>query len=261
MDPRPRAARAGAGAIAAAIIALALAAQTGDATPRPTDIAAVAAVAAGPHSDSFAHARHQKVPCLSCHLSATGSKLTFERPRGCQSCHHSDAPKKECTGCHARDSLPVVIEHPVVIAAAQKPPRERQVAFRHERHRDLQCTACHGEPVTMLPVDSARTCDGCHGRHHEAGRQCALCHSTQHYLWQAHDEKPVGLHAGCSNCHSPASIAPLVPTRSFCLVCHEPALDHHPGHECTVCHMQATPEEYRQRLLSPPKPDSAAATR
>ena len=249
-------------------MAVAFAAEAGGATPRAGGgsrsafAPGVAKVLAGPLTDSFAHAKHQKVPCLSCHLSATGSKLTFQRPRGCQACHHSEtAPRKECTLCHTRDSLPQVIAHPVVIAAAKQPPRERSVAFRHERHRDLQCTACHGEPVTMLPVDSARTCQGCHADHHAAGRQCTLCHSTQSYVFKAHDDHPVGIHYGCTACHAPANVAVLTPTRSFCLVCHAQTVDHHPGHECTVCHMQATPEEYRPRLLQPYKPDSAAATR
>jgi len=40
----------------------------------------------------------------------------------------------------------------------------------------------------------------------------------------------------------------LTPTRSFCLTCHDAEVDHYAPKECTVCHLQATPEGYRTRL-------------
>jgi hypothetical protein len=40
----------------------------------------------------------------------------------------------------------------------------------------------------------------------------------------------------------------LEPTRSFCLACHSSEADHYQQKECTICHLQATPGEYRARL-------------
>lgn len=198
-------------------------------------------------SDTFAHSRHEKVACLTCHLPRSQAVLTFERPRGCQVCHHSDPTRNDCARCHEPGSLPKTLEFHVAIAAAGRPARDRTVTFPHERHAELRCTACHGEPVTLAPVDSARTCQGCHAMHHEAGRSCATCHRTES-IAQTHAQ-PVRAHVACDACHPTAAIAPLSPTRSFCLVCHDPKVDHNPGRECTACHLQSSPEAYRARLL------------
>jgi hypothetical protein len=198
-------------------------------------------------SDSFSHPRHKKLACLTCHLSTSGQKLTFEPPRGCQICHHQDPLKSECAKCHEPGSLPEIVAVPVSIAAAAKPARERTVAFRHEKHTDLKCTVCHGQSVTMAPVDSAVTCTGCHDKHHEAARHCAECHQTAS-ITQTH-AKPARTHVACDACHATAAIAALSPTRNFCLACHPSAVDHHDEKECSACHLQATPEEYRPRLL------------
>jgi DnaJ-class molecular chaperone len=99
----------------------------------------------------------------------------------------------------------------------------------------------------MEPTDSAQTCRGCHAEHHANGRSCATCHRTER-ITAAH-APPVQAHLACNACHPTAAIAPLTPTRSFCLVCHGPGVDHHPERECVACHLLATPEEYRPRLL------------
>jgi hypothetical protein len=198
-------------------------------------------------ADSFAHARHQKLPCMTCHLSSSGEMLTFQPPRGCQICHHTVQAKQGCVQCHAQGSVPQTIDVHVDIAAAGKPPLGRTVGFRHEWHQTLQCATCHGTPVTLAPVDSAQTCQGCHASHHEAGRSCATCHRTES-INQPH-MPPVQAHVACDRCHSTAAIAPLTPTRSFCLACHDPSVDHYPGRQCVACHLQSTPEEYRARLL------------
>jgi hypothetical protein len=138
---------------------------------------------------------------------------------------------------------------PVSIAAAGKPERDRTVAFRHERHAKLRCTECHGQPVSLAPVDSAMSCHGCHDKHHDADRDCATCHRSAS-ISVVH-ARPARVHLACDACHATAAIAPLVPTRSFCLACHGPANDHYAGHECSSCHLQARPDEYRARLLKP----------
>ncbi len=91
------------------------------------------------------------------------------------------------------------------------------------------------------------TCQGCHDKHHETKRRCAECHQTAS-ITEIH-AKPARAHVACDACHATAAIAALSPTRTFCLACHASAVDHHDEKECTVCHLQATPEEYRARLL------------
>ena len=198
-------------------------------------------------SDSFAHTRHQTLPCMTCHLSSSGALLTFQPPRGCQICHHTVQAKSGCVQCHEQGSVPQAIDVHVAIAAAGKPALDRTVGFRHEWHGTLSCAACHGTPVSLAPVDSAQSCQGCHASHHEAGRTCATCHRTDG-IKQPH-MLPVQAHLACDRCHSTAAIAPLTPTRSFCLACHDPSVDHHPERECVACHLQTTPEDYRPRLL------------
>ena len=54
--------------------------------------------------------------------------------------------------------------------------------------------------------------------------------------------------AACAECHAEATVSRLVPTRSFCLACHEADTDHHAPRECTECHFQGTPESLRASL-------------
>ncbi|HWA15055.1 MAG TPA: hypothetical protein VG817_01385 [Gemmatimonadales bacterium] len=213
------------------------------APPPPRD--AVSAAPATP-ADSFAHSRHQKLPCLTCHRTESRhGALTFERPRGCQICHHQAPARSDCTACHdhIRDSVPVSF----TIAAARQPPHRRTVAFRHEWHTGQRCIACHGEPVSLAPVDSARTCSGCHQPHHESARDCASCHREVASATAAHQRQPES-HVRCDDCHATRAIAELTPTRSFCLSCHEARVDHYRDRQCSTCHLQATPEAYQSHL-------------
>lgn len=197
-------------------------------------------------ADSFEHSRHQKLPCLTCHRTETRhGALTFERPRGCQICHHQAPGSSDCTSCHdsVRDSLPVSF----TIAAARKEPHARTVPFRHAWHTGQRCTACHGEPVSLAPVDSARTCSGCHASHHETSRDCASCHRQVAAETSAHQRQPES-HVGCTACHATRVVSELTPARSFCLSCHEPRVDHYRERECSDCHLQATPDAFRSRL-------------
>jgi len=204
-------------------------------------------VPASSTADTFSHNRHERLACMTCHLSSSGSMLTFEPPRGCQICHHVEEARAGCARCHEAASVPDTLPVRLTIAAADDPPLARTVAFQHAWHSALPCTSCHGTQVTMEPVDSAQTCRGCHDQHHESGRACATCHRTES-ITRPHSQ-PVQAHVACDRCHATAAIAPLTPTRSFCLVCHEPTVDHHPERQCVVCHLQASPEDYRARLL------------
>lgn len=200
-------------------------------------------------SDTFSHTRHKKLTCLTCHVTSSGEKVTFETPRGCQICHHQSPLRSNCASCHTSEEFRFSDSVTVRIAAAGKPARERTIGFRHATHADLSCTTCHGRAVTLAPADSAATCRGCHTEHHEAGRDCAACHRTP-AITHAH-APPAQAHVACDACHATATVAPLVPTRSFCLACHEEAVDHYGPRECSECHLQLHPEEYRPRLLRP----------
>ncbi len=125
-------------------------------------------------------------------------------------------------------------------------PRSRQVEFEHATHRDIACVKCHVEPVTLRPEPAAADCTACHDDHHVAGRDCATCHRTEHIV-EAH-APPVDAHRRCTECHTAATVTALTPTRSFCLACHAPETDHYAPTECTVCHLQSTPEGYRTQL-------------
>jgi hypothetical protein len=198
-------------------------------------------------SDTFSHPTHKKLACLTCHLSKTGEKLTFEAPRGCQICHHQAPQRSKCADCHSTEELPEAVAIQVRIAAAGKPARERSVAFRHETHKDKSCINCHTERVSLAPADSVTSCTGCHSEHHETGRDCASCHRTA-AITQAH-ARPVKTHVACDACHATAAIAPLEPKRTFCLACHPPVVDHNDPKECSACHLIADPAKYRSRLL------------
>jgi hypothetical protein len=199
--------------------------------------------------DSFPHRRHTKVACLTCHLSRTGEKLTFEAPRGCQICHHQVRAREGCTQCHVPSRLDDTLVAGLTVTVANHPARERPVAFPHRRHAEQPCRTCHAVSLTMDPVDSALACTGCHEEHHDADRTCTNCHRIES-LRPAH-ARPVRAHVACDRCHPTATVARLSPTRSFCLTCHARALDHQPDRECVTCHLQVEPDQYRARLLKP----------
>jgi hypothetical protein len=88
-------------------------------------------------------------------------------------------------------------------------------------------------------------CATCHVEHHEPDRACRTCHATSQIV-EAH-QPPVVAHEDCDACHAPARVDQLLPTRQFCLTCHEQE-DHYAPKQCTACHFQATPEGYRPHL-------------
>jgi hypothetical protein len=203
-------------------------------------------VSASP-SDTFPHNRHRRLACLTCHdLRSKERLLTFEAPRGCQICHHQRPAQANCVSCHHRGELAATLPEQVAVAVPRHDRRRRTVQFPHEAHDTLACTSCHVTPVTMAPADSVRTCVGCHAKHHAESRDCAACHRTAAIT--APHQAPVQPHVACDRCHTPATVARLVPTRSFCLACHQPQQDHYPPKECSTCHFQRTPEELQRKL-------------
>ncbi|MDH5255456.1 MAG: hypothetical protein OEW72_06015, partial [Gammaproteobacteria bacterium] len=89
----------------------------GDAPPWDDNPGRLVTTLAPEPEDTFSHPIHKKVACLTCHLSKSGEKLTFEEPRGCQICHH-EAParnKDKCADCHSDEELGPALEKQVSV--------------------------------------------------------------------------------------------------------------------------------------------------
>lgn len=198
--------------------------------------------------DSFEHARHRALSCVNCHRVQGSRNLTFERPRGCQICHHQAPSQARCATCHTTSEIAPPHVEVVTVPVRDRAPRPREVGFRHESHARLACTECHTTPVTMAPADSVKSCAGCHSDHHAAGRACSTCHSQQQTL--APHAPPAEAHAGCDACHARQTVALLVPDRGFCLTCHTAQAAHQAGRECSTCHFLADPNAYRSHLVA-----------
>lgn len=198
-------------------------------------------------SDTFPHARHRPLACITCHTTRQGgSKLTFSQPRGCQLCHHQAPATSNCTSCHSDAERSGVDTVSAVVAVAGHPPRARAVAFRHERHQAVRCAVCHTAPATLDPEPAAATCRSCHESHHAAGRECAFCHGAADP--RAAHAALADMHIACDNCHSGEVVALLTPDRPFCSTCHADKRQHYAERECTTCHFAASPDEFRAHL-------------
>ncbi len=214
---------------------------------RPQAEGPVAAVA-----DSFEHAKHKKLACVNCHdVKSKVSKVTFVAPRGCFACHHQAPANDKCAQCHGPDEVKGLshVERLVVKTTAPKAvTRTRDVTFRHEAHADAKCLDCHATPVMLGPTPKAKACEGCHDQHHAAQVGCATCHNAQ----TNRDAHTRAAHVECTACHARETVQRLQPDRKFCLSCHEATVDHYPAQECTQCHMLASPDAWRPRLLARP---------
>jgi hypothetical protein len=197
-------------------------------------------------SDTFSHDRHRKLACLTCHVLKDDERLTFAPPRGCQICHHQRPARAECRSCHQDSELELPRPTQVAVEVRDHQRRRRTVQFPHARHDTLACLSCHVRPVTLEPPDSVQTCVGCHDDHHVEKRDCAGCHRTA-AIAEAH-KPPVQAHQACDACHTETTVARLVPTRSFCLACHQPEQDHYPAKECSACHFQRSPTDLKPQL-------------
>lgn len=199
-------------------------------------------------ADTFAHARHTSLACITCHDPNSRQKLTFSAPRGCQICHHQAPERNDCSRCHTADELKAApLEVTVTVSVRNTPPRPRAVAFDHSKHTSQSCVSCHMTSVSLTPSPATATCTACHDKHAGATEaSCGSCHtSTAPFASHA---PPATAHQGCVACHAEQIVATLSPTRALCLTCHEPQRQHMPTAECTTCHLQATPDEYKVRL-------------
>jgi hypothetical protein len=203
-------------------------------------------------ADTFSHERHKALDCVACHDVQSNRIIRFERPRGCQICHHQAPASADCTRCHEAGELRAALQAHPVVRVRNHAPRERAVAFSHEAHAEERCVACHVTPVELGVSPGTRACTDCHDRHHEAARDCAACHRSD-ATRTAHEAAnlpgaPPAAHRACSACHAEATVARLVPTRSFCLACHGTDTDHYPERECSTCHFLSEPEALRPSL-------------
>jgi hypothetical protein len=218
----------------------------GDAPPGDDPPGIAIAPAAFP-TDTFSHPRHRRLACITCHSTTSRrSDLTFVPPRGCQICHHQRPARTDCVACHETEELEPARAVTVRVTVPKHPPRPRPVIFDHSEHARLECVQCHTTPVSLEPEARAGACLACHDDHHAGKIDCAACHRTSQ-IDPAH-ARPVDAHTACDQCHQPATVATLAPTRSFCLTCHSTSVDHYAPKECTQCHFLESPEDYRRHL-------------
>jgi nitrate/TMAO reductase-like tetraheme cytochrome c subunit len=197
--------------------------------------------------DTFSHRIHAELSCLSCHETRTGhGRLTFVPPRGCQACHHRDPATADCSRCH-QEELRRPLEAAARFAIADRREHTRNVRFDHDAHSKVRCPDCHTQPVSLLPAPEVQSCTACHDEHHSPARSCASCHGGAKVA--ADHSPPAEAHVGCDACHQERTVARLFPDRAFCNTCHpSQGAEHHPERECTVCHLQAEPAEFKVRL-------------
>jgi hypothetical protein len=200
--------------------------------------------------DTFSHARHARLACLTCHETGEGhGRLTFQRPRGCMICHHQAPSRSRCESCHQRSEYTTPQPATVTVAVPGHDPRPRAVQFPHEPHLERRCVECHTTPVTLAPSVPVATCRECHQEHHTGGSGCAVCHAAVEPQ-RAHPSLEAA-HQMCTACHTPTTIAQLLPNRAFCGACHTAQTrEHYPGRECSTCHFLADPESHRRTLLT-----------
>jgi hypothetical protein len=197
---------------------------------------------AGP--ENFSHREHREVECTDCHNSRERhGALIVRTARDCQECHHdparvaaAPAPGRiACAACHQ----PSEIAGQEAVAARMelgvwREARERRLPFRHDWHREVSCTDCHTQPLTMA---ATRGCADCHDEHHEPDNQCRACHvgATATAVKEEHEQEA---HLGCtgSGCHEARTVSSLRETRAVCESCHQDMVNHRPGRECSRCH-------------------------
>ena len=199
--------------------------------------------------DTFPHDRHEALTCIECHVTSEGhGGLTFEQPRGCDICHHRGPSTNDCALCHQSEDLTEPYGMVFAVTVEDEEPRSRPVDFLHDTHTEEQCIDCHQQPVSLTLDSASASCQACHEDHHEPATQCSQCHRTAAVL-EAHTVTEG--HQGCTECHEEATIAQLVPDRTFCLACHEDDVDHYPKETCSACHLQEDPTDYQPWLMEP----------
>ena len=205
---------------------------------------------------SFDHADHvvrADVACTTCHSSAnyfTAGERNVDAAHGkttvtaaaCNACHHVTS-KLVCTACHAPQALAGRAE-PVTLPLKLQPataPQSREVAFRHEAHARVECTACH---TSRTEIRAVVACTTCHESHHRQAADCTACHGTT--LLATHTASN---HLACATCHGRSTLELLTGNRAFCTSCHTDRRAHFAKRECSTCHLQMSPAQVREKIL------------
>lgn len=201
---------------------------------RPGAAAPAAQAAATPEGGRFNHRQHRPFACTACHDTvSTHGGLAVRTRTECMNCHHSPALEVTCTNCHAPAELAGEIRETVRYSTSVAPaPQARAMPFRHTWHTSVACRTCHNRgPQLGLGL----TCMGCHEQHHQAERQCRLCHQPSPI--REHDR---AAHGNClaSGCHQDPLLRGMeASSREYCLVCHQQQVLHEPGMVCVACHV------------------------
>ena len=204
--------------------------------------------------DTFSHKKHERLTCVTCHLSNTAhGKLTFTPPRGCRVCHHRDPYRSDCVRCHEQD-LRHDIQLELTVTVQDTIRREHRVVFSHDSHASRDCSFCHEGKVALEAAPGISQCVTCHDEHHEKETTCGSCHEVA-FRDTVHTPDR-GAHTDCGRCHQQNTIDLLLPGRPLCLTCHpEQSHGHYEKQECTSCHMQMTPAQLRSLFGKPRKGD------
>ena len=203
-------------------------------------------------ADTFSHARHARLACLVCHATTSGdARLTFTPPRGCAICHHQAPATSRCASCHGAEELGAPQPTELTVTVEGAAARPRPVPFLHEGHATVSCLTCHTAPVTLAAPAPIAQCADCHDDHHTVERSCASCHTIADPI--AGHATLETAHTRCDACHTPATVARLTPTRTFCITCHTAqGASHYEPRECTTCHFLAEPADFRARIVTVP---------
>jgi len=199
-------------------------------------------------ADTFPHASHRSLTCITCHQNGRGPGITFTRPRGCLLCHHQSPSDSKCATCHHDAQLSKPIPAALVVTVPSHPPSVRDVDFMHTRHSSRACVECHTTPVTLAPAPGKASCADCHAEHHAEGRDCTSCHHLT--APKAAHTTLAAAHQNCDACHTRSTVVRLTPDRNLCGTCHAAKkTGHYDARECTTCHFLVDPAAYRAHLV------------
>lgn len=188
-------------------------------------------------TDFFLEGRHADLTCDDCHSE---DPFADEMETTCVSCHleddnHGGHFGDACDTCHVSEEwITVVFDHDV--------DTEHPLIGAHE---EVECEACHIEPIFDVALHSA--CNDCHAEDDahegEQGIQCSDCHneaSWQDDVFFDHDLTRfplLGKHADeeCESCHESHVFRDA---STVCVDCHLEE-DPHEGRyhdNCAACH-------------------------